>query len=420
MGKYHIRIVNYEGQYKQDVYDFVSLSILDCLNDIGRWEIKGKSEDRCNIAVDDCVIIYRDGVQIYNGIVTRVEQTYEKQSRAWSWSASGANSNLLLKYKVVFPDTLTPNNLIRMENRYYSYNDDALDVLEDLIVKNAKYVNDNSRLPRGVYMINGVQQAGAYHGKYISGTLRFENLLETVTGIANQVNIAILPVYGEGLSNGKITYVLVQKPDSVKVQFMFDFDEVESFSIVTETPSENMIIMSLNHETEDPEDEYGIVHVTDDLYHYYFYKAVSGSPEGIIKELFVEPNKSDIGEGEISVDDYQKIETLCQEEADSRVADVDGYEIALNMVNTQYVYGYTIDSERSFTTDYRLGDVIGVVFDGEKYSGRLTQMQFNVSYGKETIKATIGAKKRGQFGRIWDDLRNLNISMSKKNSAEVK
>lgn len=418
---YRIRVVDYQGNFKQDLFDFVSLYILDVMNDIGRWSIKGKTEENCQIAVDDSIIVYRDGVQIYNGVTTRVEQTYGKQDHVWTWTASGANHNLLLKYKVVFPDTLTNG---RMENRYYnnstviSIPSDAASLIIDLINKNAVYHSNNNRLPRGVYLINSVQQAGSYHGEYVlSGALRFDNLFDVVVGIANQVDIAIFPVYGESLSNG-ITYLLVQKQTYADVIFPIELDEVDSFGMVREAPSENMIIMSWNHETEDETDEYGHTTVNDDMYHYYAYSQVNETPAGIDKELFIEPNQAEFDGTDVSID-HSKLLSICQEEAGKRIADVEGYEIALNMAGSHYTYGYSY-SNGSFKTDYRLGSVIDVIFDGEVYSGRLTQIQFNVSYGKEDIKATIGAKKRGQFSRILSGLNNLNVSMNKKNNAEVK
>lgn len=412
-GNYTIEIFDNIGQKRSEIADFQQLKIIDILNGTGSWRIESTAKTKCPFHAGDSVRILRNGIQIYSGMFLQYEEEYLKKYDAWVWSASGENHNKILGWKIVMPpcdsQSWYQDREFVMTNEYIPY------IIRTLIDNHAKYGTSYGRWPGGFYLVNGSQEIAPIERPASSVNLRNENLLEVVTALANNGGLAMLPVfYDTGGGYFKVRYFLTAGNDKTSsVIFRDDQDHITSFRHILSCPEATDIIMSYNSDDTAAYD-YG------KMYHFYATDQIPNLADWRagyqVRELFVKPKKEDF-EGTFT---KAKLEELCETYAAGLNLNVDCYavEIAPNM--SSFTYGYDLNSQiTGFTTDYRLGDKIGILVGGQTYTGKVTRMEFDVAYGKETIRPTIGDVSKGKFNGILSNIGNLNKSTTKTDNTEV-
>lgn len=414
-GTYRIDIIYTNSYYdagnvRATLNDFQSLQIIDVLNDTGSFKITSTTKTRCPFQPFDGVIIYRDGVVIYTGILDKIEEEYIYKYSCWQWTVSGKNFNSILKRLLVYPDELRSN--ITFANRtlsFSSYNDGlAIKEIIDYNVKDG--INDGSYRWNQNFHIIGAAYLKAVNYKGLTAEYRFDNVFDVVMGIANSNEYAIRPIYNP--TTKKIQYYIDEPVDkSNTVIFSFDDNNLNSFKIINEPHEETFILASYNSD-----DSY-----TEGAMWQTVAQHPIPTPTGSwrdFKEVLWKPKKEDF-QGYFT---YAVLDDLARKEAENRAqTSSEYYEADINTIaGTQFIYGYEMNSARSqFTNDYRLGDKIGILVGGTTYTGKVTRMEFSVSYGKETIKPIIGDILRGQFKGIFKNLNNLNKSTTKTDNTEV-
>ena len=409
-GKYVIKIFDYLGAYKTEITDFESLRIQDAANSVGMWKVTSTTKENPPFAIGDSIRVYRDGVNIYNGIFTKLVKEYVTKYHSWTWSASGGNHNQILKWKLAYP----PSDWYGLTQREYVSSGHMYETIIDLIKYNAQYASENYRNVAGFYLVKDAMAAFPVNDRRGTISLRFDNLFSAVTSLANRSDNVILAVPDN--DNRVIYYV---SAGSVVANVIFDdkFNQVESFKHTLTCPEATHVVMSYDSDDEVYKTGYG----NAEMWQLVENSQISGEGSwaaGQAREIFVKPKEEDF-EGSFSVN---KLRSLCESEARGMNTGVDAYEVTINPLESKWVYGY--DYEPYYNTihwlnDYRIGDVIGLVVDGITYSGKVTGMEFDVSYGKETIKPVVGSLYKGKFNSIFWNLNNLNASTTKTDNTGV-
>ena len=130
MGTYRIVVTDFRGNLLFTITDsdFVSLEIIDQLNDAGSWKLRSRTKEPCPFSACNAIIVFRDDVQIYNGYVTKIEETYEVSSKTWNWTVKGENHIGLLKHRLIYP---TKNNDGTLRDQYYRMSPARLKCLQE-------------------------------------------------------------------------------------------------------------------------------------------------------------------------------------------------------------------------------------------------------------------------------------------------
>lgn len=415
-GKYRIVITDYSGTYKNGeikANDFTSLSIIDCVNDFGSWRIKSRTKDPCPIGGNDNIIVFRDNVQIYSGIVMQVTEEYEVKTKSWIWEATGVNHFGLMKHRLIYP-YMTDDHTIKY--RYYTTTSGAKadTVIKNLIDLNMCDVQTSVFRRAGFAIVEGADFVYPFetYPDYSDVNYRFDNLMEIVTEIANHYDIRIYPVMDP--ETYKITYFIRPIVDiSSNVCFSVENNEVLRFRKITKAPEITKVVMSLNSDKKDQN-----IYSNPEMWKF----VAAANAAGDIwfttrkQEQFLEPKEEDLNETYT----YSKLYDLTYRQANSIKLEPVGYEIDVNLIDSKYVYGYDMDRSdypAVFTNDYRLGDIIGISFQGSTYTGQVTKMEFGMSYGKESIKPTIGKVSKGKFTDLITGMRSNSANLNKINNA---
>lgn len=409
-GQYRIDILDGYGDVRDTIYDFQSLHIIDIANGIGSWKIQSTSKTKCPFLPGNSIRVYRDNVYIYGGMFLNYEEEYLTKYSTWVWSASGANFLKILDWKIVQPECDSQRRFIDRE--FTMTNQNCPYIIYTLIHNNAEYGTGWGRWPGGFFLVDGASEIAPIQRPTASVSLRFENLLETVSALANNADLFIIPfAVSRGSGRIGIWYGITCGNDcSDTVVFSDEYDQVRSFKHILTCPEYTDIIMSYNSEDEDTSG-----------YPMWKNQETENIPgladwRGVyqVREIAIKPKKEDFG-GTFS---RSKLEELCEQEAKNTKIGSDCYEVEIDPTMSTYTYGYD-RTNNAFTTDYRIGDKIGFSVNGTKYTGRVTRMEFNVSYGKEIIRPTIGNVSRGKFNGIMNNLTNLNKSTAKTDNTGV-
>ncbi|MBQ6518298.1 MAG: hypothetical protein IJI14_06235 [Anaerolineaceae bacterium] len=414
-GKYRIDIIYTTGYFnagevRATLSDFQTLRIIDVLNDTGSFSISSTTKTRCPFQPYDGILVYRNNIFIYAGILERIEEEYQFKQSCWTWTVSGSNFNSLLKKKLIFPGEISSSISFTERNLTFS-NYPENSAIKEIIDYNVKDNINTYRYPYG-YSIIGSTYINTARTNGLTASYRFDNVFDIVIGIANSMEYAIRPVYNP--VSKKIVYYIddpVDKSDTVI--FSFENNNLNTFKIINQPHDETFILASYNSDDKSYADQE-------------MWKTVAGCPIPApndswrdSKEVLYKPKKEDFN----NYYDYRILMNLALKEATSRRQTSSiYYEADINTITgPQYTYGYDINSAGTqFLNDYRLGDTIGIQVDGITYTGKVTRMEFDVTYGHESIKPIIGDILRGKFNRILNNLSNLNKSTTKTDNTEVR
>lgn len=407
-GDYKILIIDSAGSVRVVLTEFQTMHLIDILNESGSWSISGASFQRAEFHIGDSICVYRNGLKIYGGVMTDLTEEYNFASKSWKWKASGKGWNELAKWRYVVPSVRDSN--LKFQNRERVFNSNAETIVFELLAENltAAGASSMNRVIGGYALVKGVVLATA-SSYSATGVYRFENVYDSVIEMANAAGLAIYPVYEESAGGIKF-YVAKGKDVSQKVIFSEAIGNVNAFTRIVTTPEATNIIGSYN---------------SDDLFtsgnEMWKYAAEAqivpnGSPY-LARELFYKPNKEDFQ----NYFDYSKLLALTQQEAKGISPLAEGFEIQLNLsTGTPYSYGYDYNANSGeFTEDYRIGDTVGVYALGESFTAQVTAMEFDVAYGSETIKPTLGMVKKGTFNGLMKGISNNNKSLLKINNTGV-
>ena len=410
--QYRIEIIRKNLTDHEIIQDFKSLKIIDILNEIGTWSITSITEDPCPFTTGDFIKVYRDKVCVFGGCLTSFEEEYSLKKKAWEWKASGKSLNQLLKWKVIFPQMDFDSGGWYLDDREDVYDNDAryviLKLIENNVMNNDLYYRAGAD---GFDVVHGATDMGTGTVPYnVETNYRFDNVFEAVSSLVNTGNFALLPVWIKDDGKDKVEFYLTNGNDvSSTVKFRSEFDHINTFRHVYTCPDATDIVMSFNADD-------------DDVWRYVKVNQMKGASDwranGQIREVFVKPKKEDFNETFTKA----QLDAICESTADGMDVSAESYEVELNVLLSPYVYGYDINIgqySETFTNDYRLGDVIGFVVNGETYTGKLTKMEFDVSYGRESIRPSIGGISKGAFNGILSNVGKLNKSITKTDNTEV-
>ena len=373
-GKYGVFIRARDGQILARVNDFVSLSILDTLNDVGSWSIKSTTTSKCPFEAGQGVIVVRNNQYFYSGIVTQIQDNMDARTGLFTWEVQGVSDLGYLARRVCFVDPATGET-----TTYDHYRDTGIlsDVVERLISKNLGADALEERIEPIVEAYSGQEV-----GETVSVELRFQNLLNAVTAVCvgNGHNVRArwdeetLKVYFEVFPSRDLSQAIV---------FTEQLNNIVESEYIGKVPEGNWVL-------------------------------AGGTGEMTEREFATAQNDSSIGEwGRIEV--FQDVRNQ---------HDVEGYVAEALSKKSDNMTGYSVtasdaDNAPQYGTDYRLGDYVGAKIADRYVIAQVQQVQIDLSGGVEQISPKFGTVAVGKFREIFLKLDELRQDVNELLGTEI-
>lgn len=427
MGTYRIVVTDFRGNLLFTITDsdFVSLEIIDQLNDAGSWKLRSRTKEPCPFSACNAIIVFRDDVQIYNGYVTKIEETYEVSSKTWNWTVKGENHIGLLKHRLIYP---TKNNDGTLRDQYYRMSPARPYIwIRGLITDNA-CENENQQYPAkehvGLWFVAGATEMRSYPDMpAIRESYRFDNLHESIYAIAAEHQLGIYAVTDP--ETYRVWYYIKKLQDKTdSIVFSDTDDDLTYVKRFTNAPETYSYVTSYNADIE--EDGY--------IWHMWPY-VEEGKDAGdwgdLFRETFCEPNKEEFITS-YSDDDpvytwtRTQLYNIAWSYARKGHKDTQGIEFGIDTLGKNLVYGYDVEDPSSdpdwfcrFTNDYQLGDIIRLKVFGETIDHMIMQMKISVSYGREEIVPSIGAAMNGSFTELLKAQKRTSNDLNRTKNREI-
>lgn len=410
-----------------EISEFQQLSILDKLNDLGTWSISSVSKERPDFLPADGIIVKRNGIIIYSGVVLKVEATYEIKINGWRWKASGSNDLTYMKWALIYP-YFEDSWETEFSQRYLTYSPGALygtycEAIWSLITF-------------------GLQKGNKLHGFEIVGqpdypesetrtplasdvVLRFDNMLETVQLLAQYGELAVIPRWSE--SSDKIIYYITRGADHTQ-DIVFDMDNgtLESVKYTFQAPEYTIVSYGYN---SDKVPGYG---ENEEMWRWLKEEnlsPVSSNTHGFSADgdwesgnweqrfTFRTPSKEDLW----SIKDkyFPEKGTPYQYDVLYKYADVDSGKIK-KYNDTSYEVSIVLHDHPIWKRDFDMGDKVLIQLpDGTQIRDKVAGIQIDFSYGTESMKVALSSMASGTFSPMNRDVEDVKKQFAKAQLSEV-
>ena len=393
---YRVIIRDREGKYIQYMDEFISLYMYIKLNDVGKWTLKNKTKSECPLQAGGGIIVYRNDVFIYSGLLKKVESEYNREQKCWEWTASGVSDLDYLKHHLIHPDA---DNAYPMEmtNRYADYLTGNFDCLATAV----GLINDNlnSTYWSPIDFIHADGDVTTYESIKLPPTrFRFDNLFDVIVDILTMGKGAIYPKWE---NNNLTLYVRNQRDLTDTIQFDATQEYVKSVKHIIQAPPYNQVVMSYNRTFRNTSGTPLIVVEDPDFWKFWDWQPTytEAGLWGVMQKHF-EPNEEDF----VYTFTWRKLQELTLAESNKVNPYVDGYSIVLG--NSPIAPQYKIH--------YELGDIVKIILpDGQEINHVMTEITYNIAYGEESITSNAGTYTYGFDTDDKGGIYRLNKTLSK-------
>ena len=408
--------------------EFQQLTIIDKANDPGSWTISSISKEKPDLLPSDGIIVKRNGIIIYSGVLLKLESTYEKQINSWRWKASGSNDLIYFKWFLIHP-FYSDNYEDDFSQRYLEYQPEVIygtysEAIQNII--NSELSQSTHNIKHGYEIIDGayINDPDKIELEY-DISLRFNNALETIQLLAQQGEVSVVPKWNERID--KIEYYVNRGEDRTQnVIFSMDAGTLESVKYIFQEPEFTTVIYGFNSDKHDgllPEREMWRYFEEERVMpngEYTHDFATNGNWEsGSWDQRFVylSPTKEDM----IRIRDlyYPNRASPYSAEILRRYASEDQHKI-VKFNDTSIEVSVVIHDYPEWKRDFDMGDKVTILLpDGTKFEDKVFGIQIDFSYGQESMKISLGSNASGTFNSVNRDLDEVKNQFTKAKLGEL-
>lgn len=372
--EYTIFIREKDGTQGQRLNDYVSLNIVDTLNDLAKWTLKSKAQAECPFSAGQGISVYRDGDYIFGGVATEITDTLDATTGLHDWQVNGSGDLEYLRRRICYVDPQTGNP---QGAGHYTDTGKLSDVVETLISLNlgASALADRQEAIIGAY-------SGASFGETVSISLRFQNLLDAVKALCIGNGYNIRPVWD--IMAKKIHYEAFQGRDlSQQIIFTEQLNNIISSEYIGTTPEANFIL--------------------------------AGGKGELTARQFATAENAD------SVAEWGRIEAFQDGRNQDSIQPYADQTLNSKSDNTQG-YSCTASDDTNapqYMADYRLGDMVSMKIRGLYIVSEVQQVEINVSDGVERISPKFGVVAVSKFRQFFISLADLRQDVNELLGTEI-
>ena len=332
--KYAILIRAKDGTYINRLNDFISFHIIDTLNDVGSWTLESTSQTPCPLEPGMGIVVARDGVYFYSGVLTQIQDTYDAYTGLYTWQVQGAGDLEYIRRRICYVDPATGSTTAYS---HYQASGTLATVIQTLINLN---LGPSAMATRQEPIVKASSQTSG--GPAVSVSLRFQNMLTAIVTLCRANDYAIRAVWDE--ENCKVSYEVFQGRDLTSaIIFTEQLNNITESEYLASAPGSNYVLAGGTGEMTAR--SFATAQSNDSI-----------SQWGRIEKFYDCRNQGDVDQS-------------AAEELTEQSADVIGY----NCTTAE------TDTTPQYMTDYRLGDYVGMKVHGQFVTAQIQQIEVEVA-----------------------------------------
>lgn len=373
-GEYAVYTRAKDGTLTGRIIDFVGLHIIMTLNDPGSWNMTSLSQDECPFHPGDGIIVVRNGVFLYGGVMTELSDDLDATTGLHSWQVQGKGDLEYLNRRICYVDPTTGRT---DQVGHYTASGYMSVVVQNLIKLN---LGQSALTARKEPIIKDNSQGNL--GPNVSVSLRFQKLLKVVTAIVSGSGWNIQAKWDE--ANQKVYYEVYQGRDLTStIVFTEQLSNITAAEHLANAPDGNFIL-------------------------------AGGTGEMTARQF-------DTAQDNTSISEWGRIEYFQDARNQNNLS---GYadEVLANKTADSVGYGCTASTDDltpQYGTDYILGDFVAMKIFGQYITAEVQQVEISVEEGIETVEPRFGTVAIGKLKSIFRQLSNLRSDVDELLGTEV-
>ena len=372
-----------------------------------KFSIKGETVGTPELESGDYILFYRNNELIFTGVVEELSITCENPMyERKEWTATGEDDNVIFKHRLVVPD---PDNMTFLDKITDKINDYAHKRIVHYINRNMGSEASSARRISGLNV-----PSGQSIGKNTQSSYRYKTLSDVISEIGSEDNNGnengLYPIYDWNPDTGtKTIRIPEQRNKKNSVILSPEYGNVVSWSKTTKMPKFNALWICSGTYTDKNATEVNGVKPTTRIWQYHA-DADSISKYGRIEKLIT---KSDVkvvyNDPKTSEDESvtaDQVNIILTNEAVKQLRD--------NAFRTKYTISMAETPFLQFWTDWKCGDLVTCVIDGNKFTATIKSVTITYSKGKETVKPTVGSVEQGEFAELFTRIYGIDTRLEDK------
>lgn len=390
-----------------------------------KFNIKGETIGECELESGDYILFYRNMELIFSGVVEEVTMSCENPSvNLITWTATGEDDTVIFKNRISVPD---PDNMtffdkIVDKSEGYAYNRLIhylrMNMGEPILSPQSEDYSDYSINPHAAAdrRITGLAfPINKSLGKDDLSQYRYKKLSEIIKDIGGEENDGdengLYPIYEWNPDTGEKSIKIPQKRDMTSSVILSpEFGNVVSWSKTTKIPVFNALwICSGSYTDKDAvEDENGKKPTTR-IWQYHC-DADSIAKFGRIEKLVTKSDVKVVYDDESTEDN----EEVTEEEVGRLLTNEANKQLKENAYQVKYTITMAETPELQFWDDWKCGDLVTCIINGEKFTSTIKTVTITYAKGKETVKPTVGGVEQGEFASIFKMISGIDTRIEDK------
>ncbi len=376
-----------DGKRSTPIDKFTLLKIEQRWTEPSKWSMESTGLSRIPLEIGEGIIIYRNGTWFFSGIVEAAEESCnEADNGIISWTAEGRDVTSLLERRLVLPD---PVNITFGED---SIQDVLTDSAEGAI---RRYVERNAG-------------ASAATGRRL-GNLTIDAITPDPDGEMRAYRLKALDKVCSEIGAGELSPEITWNPETgamelevnarrekaAEVVFAPEYGNVLRWSKKRKLPKKNAIWAISGDKGADQQ---AIFAKQDESI------AAYGRFEGFIKDS-VQMQEAKDGKPAVTAENVTAILTSKANEAIRKGSATETYSVEVRE-----------GAATMFYTDWRCGDRVTCVIDGESIISTIDSVSITFNDDGEKVQATIGDVEKGIFAAVFEEIVEMQKAIETEQS----
>ena len=377
------------GIREELIQRFTSFSLTLNWGELSKFSISGATVDEVELQPQDGLCFYRNGVLIFSGIVEEIEiSCTDTAANLKKWTASGSEDSVIFSHWLAFadPSAVTFADGVTDKQKGYAYNR-----LRYYVLYNMGDRALASRQLEGL-TVTGNQMKGA--DTYSAP--RFQNLDQVLQEIGDESGQMYARFVWDPDTGAKSVVIDEQRDMTASITVAPEFGNILDWKKVQSVPTCNAVwVVSADYESGGQDVRLYIFKKDEDSIAKY------GRMEKVVTA------------SEIKVGTYDG-KTTTQSEAEQLLTNRAYEELEAGAYKQKFSGTMVETPQLRFMDDWRCGDLVTCVIDGESFSTTIKTVEVEFSDNFERVKPTLGEHEKGIFAEVFKGLTGLDTRMKQE------
>ena len=389
-----------------------------------KFSIKGETISDIELETGNGILFYRNNELVFAGVVESMTISCDNEaSGKKEWTATGKDDNVIFSYRQILPD---PEEI--------TFNENIVDKIGEPDEETGEYGIDAYAYNRILYYIFRNMGEGTIEDRRVPGLIfpgtrsrgtqamsayRFKTLAEAIKEIGGEKDDegkenGMYPQYFWNPENGTKSIIIPyeQRDMTEKVTLSPEFGNVTAWSKTTKMPKFNSLwVCSGTYEVDQENEETHEIEKVKTRIWVYAEDEDSIAQFGRIEKVLT---KSDIKVVEDNPETEEEDETVTAEQVNLLLRKEAKKQLEDNSYKKKYTITMVETPELRFWDDWKCGDLVTCVIDGEKFTSTIKTVTITYKNGIESVKPTVGEIELGEFADLFQWITGIDQRLSEE------